>query len=74
MAELRCDTCRYFDAAREECHINPPTMHPDSPTGIWPSVDRFDWCGEWEGRPHPSFDLPIVERSADDLGQCFTQG
>lgn len=67
MSDLHCDTCRYFDARARECHVNPPTMHPNSPAGIWPSVDRFDWCGEWE-----RMELPIAEDRAQLMADVIS--
>ena len=58
---LRCETCRYFDAADGGfCRVNPPVpIHHDGNklTGVWPPVRSSDWCGEHEER----IELPTVE-------------
>ena len=56
--DLRCETCRYWDKSYEECHLGPPTIHPDNLIGIWPGTVASDWCGEHEAR----MELPIVEK------------
>jgi hypothetical protein len=50
-----CKTCRYWDAASDRCHRNPPRAVVDtSPTGssvsFWPTAFAHEWCGEWAAR------------------------
>lgn len=68
MSELRCETCRYWDKSFEECHLGPPTIHPDNLIGIWPGTVASDWCGEHEAR----MELPIAEDRAQLMADVIS--
>ena len=56
MSKPKCETCRYYDDRVGECRINPPTIIPGHPDGIWPIVETDGWCGEHE----EPLELPVV--------------
>ena len=58
-----CEGCRFgVDVRREtlpdvdpfviECRRHPPRFFEDDkqvrPKGYWPTVQKSEWCGEWE--------------------------
>jgi hypothetical protein len=62
-----CKFCGVVTAATKEinliCRRNPPSVHaqlvPQGPqqaawigTAMWPSITKFDWCGEWAPVEH----------------------
>lgn len=65
MSDGICDSCKFLRAS--ECRKNPPTIqtkHPtkmdvmtsdlpqyDSHRAVWPTVQGYNWCGEYEERP-----------------------
>ena len=55
--ERRCETCDAFqpmgsDVVGGQCRRRPPVvLHGEwtSPKGAWPTVERNNWCLEWQG-------------------------
>lgn len=46
----RCGNCRWRDAARAICRVEPPVVF--APLGtVWPEVAATDWCARWEAIP-----------------------
>lgn len=49
-----CHNCKYFDLRYHEeqatnygsCRINPPVRLEQGSRGAWPTVSKWDWCGE----------------------------
>ena len=62
MTRGTCATCTFFEDAKGECRLNPPTLILITPakeiqTGFdlkprfqskWPNVDSDDWCSWWK--------------------------
>lgn len=53
MNKKACENCRFFHVThieinKGECRRNPPVVHPDNVFGVWPAVDKSDWCGKWK--------------------------
>ena len=57
-----CSLCRFFiddgNHLSGECHRTPPRIKRRTDTGesrnagIWPAVQAFDWCGEFQEKPN----------------------
>jgi len=67
--DATCKACKFYEASDSTCRINPPVRLPrkfdaNATAGNrvreealiwgWPSVDRYDWCGQWRRDQQPS--------------------
>ena len=52
--EHTCKTCRFYDPFPDRPSMGRCRRHAPRPgtTAHWPSVNDFDWCGEWQEKPH----------------------
>ena len=51
---MACGTCKFYDpqdSAVGLCRVNRPDVILDDDgdlVSIWPTVEKTDWCGQWE--------------------------
>ena len=55
-----CNTCAWYlrykydeavkDKMRGQCRLNAPQVMPEHTTANWPTVERWDFCGQYEYR------------------------
>jgi hypothetical protein len=54
MSQDRCEICKYSRLVGEaeleflECRRRSPSPSDVAGDAIWPNVNSFDWCGEYE--------------------------
>ena len=45
---MKCETCMFYEAGRNQCRRYPPTMgHGEA----WPRTAPDNWCGEYKKAP-----------------------
>jgi len=49
LQEKRCEKCKWRDI-EERCRRHPPVWmhHGHDSSAVWPWVDDYDWCGDFE--------------------------
>ena len=55
MASNRCDSCRFYKGADNECRRRSPQLYGQHGNTRFPTVYRSQWCGEFV----PKIEEPI---------------
>lgn len=73
MSELSCATCKWWNPwgglesiSAGECKRHAPWLDRRNGGGVWPQVNRNDWCGEHECREPDG--LALVEHLRKEMG------
>ncbi len=64
--EHTCKTCRFYDPFPDRPSMGRCRRHAPRPgtTAHWPSVNDFDWCGEWQEKPQNEAPTSLMGKSA----------